>query len=74
MLSPLSLSGLSIGSEWFRPVRAVSPTPPQPGTSSAAGTQSLSPIPLVPPALGTQPDSGNNAQPPPRGSLLDLSV
>jgi hypothetical protein len=31
-------------------------------------------MPLVPPALGTQPDNGNNTQPPPRGSLLDLSV
>ncbi len=69
MLSPTSLSSLSISPRFVRPVRAVNPTASQ----SQGGTR----IPMAPVPL-TLPGAGQDGTPPPRGlprgSLLDISV
>jgi hypothetical protein len=76
MLSPTSLAGLSVGSDWARPIRAVSPAPAS-SQGSPQGVQltaPLSPMPLTLPSGGGQPDGGGSSRPMPRGSFLDLQV
>jgi hypothetical protein len=78
MLSPLSLAGLSIGSDFLKPIRAMSPSlGAAQGTTSPGGSRSLSPLspmPLGMPNDGAPEDGGGSSRPLPRGSLLDLSV
>jgi hypothetical protein len=71
MLSPTSLSGLSVNPDFVRPVRAVSPTTAMSQGASKL-TAPLSAMPLTLP--GGQQDGGPPSRSLPRGSLLDLSV
>jgi hypothetical protein len=77
MLSPTSLAGLSINTDWARPIRAVSPTQGQSQGGSQGAAQlsaPLTPLPMTLPNGGGQPDGGSSSRPMPRGSLLDLQV
>jgi hypothetical protein len=71
MLSPTSLAGLSIGTDWMRPVRQVNSVQ---GPSSGRSQPANPLAPLALPGSGGQSDGGAPSRSLPRGSLLDLSV
>jgi hypothetical protein len=72
MLSPTSLSSLSVTPDYMRPVRAVSPSP-----ATMQGSPQMAPLQMMPNALpngGGQQGGGAPSRSTPRGSLLDISV